>query len=366
MMDSKTNKIKILIADDEASVRKLLVRSLTERDFDCTEVPDGSKALQEMASGEFDVVLLDINMPVKSGIETLKEITSKYPDTAVVMVTSLSSIETAIESMKQGAYDYVLKPVDLDMLMVSIDKALDKRRLVLENKNYQHTLEETVHKQTNQVRKTFYNSITSLVYALEAKDKYTSGHSQRVSNIAESIGNELGLSEEKLRKLKFAGLVHDIGKIGVRESILNKSGKLTAEEYKHIMTHCELGEHILSPVIEDKEILDMVKHHHEHYDGNGYPHKLKAEEIPEGAKIIAVADAYCNLLEKNTATKQLNRGAQILAVADAYDAMTSDRPYRDAMSMEDACAELIRGKGKQFDPVIVDALLRIITTDKLK
>ena len=132
------------------------------------------------------------------------------------------------------------------------------------------------------------------------------------------------------------------------------------------MTHCELGEHILSPVIEDKEILDMVKHHHEHYDGNGYPYKLKAEEIPEGAKILAVADAYCNILEKSVNNKRLNRGAQILAVADAYDAMTSDRPYRNAMSMEDACAELIRAKGKQFDPVIVDALLHIIETGKLE
>ena len=122
----------------------------------------------------------------------------------------------------------------------------------------------------------------------------------------------------------------------------------------------------MSPVIEDKEILDMVKYHHEHYDGNGYPHRLKAEEIPEGAKIIAVADAYCKILEKNSGKKQLNRGAQILAVADAYDAMTSDRPYRDAMSMEDACAELIKEKGKQFDPVIVDALLRIITAGKLE
>ena len=365
-MDSKSNKIKILIADDETSVRKLLSRSLTDKDYDCTAVPDGSDALHEMESGEFDVVLLDMNMPGKSGIETLKEITSKYPDTVVIMVTSLSDIDTAIEAMKQGAYDYILKPVDLDILMVSIDKALDRRRLVLENKNYQHTLEETVHRQTDNVRKTFYNSITSLVYALEAKDKYTSGHSQRVSKIAENIGNALGLSEEKLQRLKFAGLVHDIGKIGVRESILNKPGKLTLEEYKHIMTHCELGEHILSPVIEDKEILDMVKYHHEHYDGNGYPHKLKAAEIPEGAKIIAVADAYCNMLEKNTGKKNLNRGAQILAVADAYDAMTSDRPYRGAMSMEDACTELAREKGKQFDPVIVDALLRIIKTGKLE
>jgi HD-GYP domain-containing protein (c-di-GMP phosphodiesterase class II) len=268
--------------------------------------------------------------------------------------------------MKHGAYDYVLKPLDLDMLMMSIVKALDKRRLVLENKNYQHTLEETVHKQTNQVRKTFYNSITSLVYALEAKDEYTSGHSQRVSTIAVSIGTELGLSDEKLQKIKFAGLVHDIGKIGVRESILNKPGKLTDEEYKHVMTHCELGEHILSPVIEDREILDMVKHHHEHYDGNGYPHKLKAEEIPEGAKILAVADAYCKIIDSTMKKKRLDRGAQILAVADAYDAMTSDRPYRNAMSMEDACTELVRGKGKQFDPAIVDALLYIIKTGKLE
>lgn len=366
MDNTISRRAKILIADDEATVRKLLSRALTDKGFDCTAVSDGFSVLKEMESGDYDLLLLDINMPGKSGIETLQEVISKYPDVAGIMLTAVSDIETAIESMKKGAYDYIIKPLDLDMLSVRIDKALDKRQLLLDKQNYQHMLEDTVHKQTDQIRKTFYNSITSLVHALEAKDEYTSGHSQRVAAIAVEIAKKLGMSDEKLQKIRFAGLVHDIGKIGVREAVLNKPGPLTEEEYRHVMNHCQLGERILSPVIEDKEILDMVKYHHEHYNGNGYPNRLHAEEIPEGAKILAVADAFSNIIEGGSAKKRRGHGSQILAVADSYDAMTSNRPYRKAMSIENAYAELEKEKGKQFDPVIVDVLLNLISTGKLK
>jgi putative two-component system response regulator len=364
--DKTTTKAKILIADDETIVRMLISRSLTEKGHDCTAVSDGFQILEKLASGYYDLILLDINMPGKSGVETLDEIMLKYPDAAVIMITAVSDIDTAIELMRKGAYDYIVKPLDLDMLSMRIEKAMDKRRLLLDNRNYQHRLEDTLSLQTDKVRKTFYNSITSLVYALEAKDKYTSGHSQRVADIAVQIARELGVSDEKLEKIKFAGLVHDIGKIGVRESILNKPGPLTDEEYRHVMNHCELGERILSPIVEDKDILEMVKYHHERYDGNGYPNKLHAEDIPEGAKILAVADAFLNIIEGRKRNKEINNGYQILAVADSYDAMTSDRPYRKAMSTEKACVELKRGKGKQFDPVVVDALFSLIENGKLE
>jgi HD-GYP domain-containing protein (c-di-GMP phosphodiesterase class II) len=145
-------------------------------------------------------------------------------------------------------------------------------------------------------------------------------------------------------------LLHDIGKIGVMESVLSKPGKLTNEEFEHVKSHCEIGQRILSPIVEDNEILDIVLHHHERYDGNGYPHGLSAEQISPGSKIVAVAEAYDAIL---------SRSAMVLAAADAYDAMTSDRPYRPALSHETTCAELEKGKGTQFDPVVVDALLRV-------
>lgn len=315
--------------------------------------------MKKLNARQFDLVLLDIRMPGKSGIDVLGEIQVKYPDTAVIMITAIADVETAIELMKTGAYDYIIKPADLDILMVSIDRALDKRRLILENKSYQLHLVEKVEEQTKKIRESFLNSITSLAYALEAKDKYTSGHSQRVTEIAIAIAQELGMPEDKIEKIRLAGLVHDIGKIGVRESVLHKPGRLTDEEYQHVTSHSEIGERILSPIIEDEEILKMVRHHHERYDGSGYPDGLSAEQIPRGARILAVADAYTNISGDQTGKEKLSQGARILAVADAYDAMTSDRPYRNAMSPEVACAELEKGKGKQFDPVIVDAFLKV-------
>jgi len=224
--------------------------------------------------------------------------------------------------------------------------------------------EEKIRSQTEKIRASSLNSITSLVYALEAKDGYTSGHSQRVTEMATAIARELGMPQDKVEKIRLAGLVHDIGKIGVRESVLNKPDKLNDEDHQHVMTHCELGERILKPVVEDEEILKMVRHHHEWYDGNGYPDRLSADAIPQGARILAVADAYTNMSGERTGEERLSQGARILAVADAYDAMTSDRPYRAAMSSVMACAELEEGKRKQFDPVIVDAFLKTIERNK--
>ena len=364
MRGNQNNKRKaqILIADDEPSVRDILSRKLIEEGYKCILASDGNSALRKLNALQFDLALLDITMPGKSGIDILKEIKVKYPAMAVIMITAIAGAETAIKAMKMGAYDYIIKPPDLNALIVSIDRALDKRRLILENQTYHFHLEEKVDEQTGKIRKAFLNSIKSLAYALEAKDKYTSGHSQRVTEIAVAIAQEMGMPQDKIERIRLAGLVHDIGKIGVRESILNKPAKLTDEEYQQVMAHSAIGEHILSPIVEDKEVLKMVRHHHERYDGFGYPDGLSAEQIPQGARILAVADAYTNLSGDPSIKEKLSQGARILAVADAYDAMTSDRPYRAAMNMETACAELERCKGSQFDPVIVAAFLKLMST----
>lgn len=357
-MRGSLEKARILIADDEFSIRDIMSRKLTEAGHECAVARNGSEALRKLSAREFDLALLDIRMPGKLGTDVLREIQLKSPDTAAIMVTALADIETAINALKMGAYDYIIKPVDLNMLIVSVDRALDKRRLVLENNNYQLHLEQKVEEQTEKIRTTFLNSITSLAYALEAKDRYTSGHSQRVTEMSVAIAQELGMPEDEVERIRLAGMLHDVGKIGVRESVLNKRGKLTDEEYRHIMAHSEIGERILSPVVEDEEVLKMVRHHHERYDGTGYPDGLSGVEIPGGARILAVAEAYTNISANPEEEEKLSQGATILAVADAYDAMTSDRPYRPAMRPQDACAELERGKGKQFDPEVVDLFLR--------
>lgn len=323
----------ILIADDEDTIRQILLQKLSQEGYQCQEAINSNQVLNGMKECPCDLILLDINMPGKSGVELLHEIRARYPDTAVLMATAVNDISTAIQCLKQGACDYLTKPFNLSELLFSIERALEKRRLEIEIRDYRQHLEQKVDEQTKSIREAFLNSVKSLAYALEAKDKYTIGHSQRVTEIAILIADALGMTQESIEKIKLAGLIHDIGKIGIRESILDKPGQLTEEEYQHIKSHPDIGERILSPIIEDKEVLFMVKHHHERYDGKGYPDGLKAENIPVGARI--------------------------LAIADSYDAMTSARPYRDVMSTEAACYEIARCKATQFDPVIADSFLRV-------
>lgn len=323
---------RVLIVDDEKVIRRLLHQKLSREGYQSLEAVSAEQALNKLRNNAIGLVILDIRMPGKSGIELLPEIKASYPDTAVIMATATTDINVAIRCMKQGAYDYITKPFNLEEVILSVDRALEKRRLKLENKEYQQHLEEKVAEQAKKIRTSFLGAITALAYALEAKDKYTSGHSQRVADIAVAIAKETGLSPEIIDKVKLAGLLHDIGKIGVMESVLNKAGSLTDEEFRHIQEHPETGEHILAPIADDEEILRLVRGHHERYNGSGYPDRLKDTHIPLGARI--------------------------LAISDAYEAMTSERPYRKAMSDKAACTEIERGKGIQFDPEIADTFLR--------
>ena len=355
-------KETILIVDDEESIRKLLKHKLVGEGYRCREAGGAAQALDELQTGVVGLVLLDIKMPGKSGIQLLPEIKAAYPDTVVVMATAVTDTSTALHCMRLGAYDYVTKPFNLAEVVLSVERALEKRRLELENRDYQQHLEERVSEQAEKIRQSFLNSMTALAYALEAKDKYTSGHSERVAVTSAAIATELGLPQEDIEKVRLAGQIHDIGKIGVKESVLGKPGRLTDEEFRHIKGHCELGERILAPIVKDREILLMVRHHHERYDGAGYPDGLSAAKIPLPASILAVAEGYTEMIhgETGSGTPSMGQqGASVLAVADTYDAMTSERPYRKAMSDEIACAEIERGKGTQFDPVVVDAFLRI-------
>ena len=324
----------ILIVDDEQLVREMISRRLEKHGFKCLTAGDGHSALEYVSRNNISLVLLDISMPGMSGLDVLASIKEDHPDTMVIMITAVVDINIAIKAMTSGAYDYLIKPIETEILNISVTRAIERRNLILENKEYQHNLERKVTEQTEEIQKTFINTVTSLANALEAKDEYTHGHSERVTDIALKIATELGMNKADIEKIRMAGLLHDIGKIGVREDILNKPGKLTKDEFEQVKAHSRIGEHILRPVIKDKDILDMVIHHHERYDGTGYPDGL--------------------------VDNQISLQAAILAVADAYDAMTSDRPYRKALSIEEARQEFKRFSGKQFRPLVVDSLFNIL------
>jgi putative nucleotidyltransferase with HDIG domain len=334
----------ILIVDDEESVRRLLNRRLTDEGYQCHEASNARQALDALRRKNIGLVMLDIKMSGKSGVELLPEIKSGYPDISVIMITATADMRTAIQCLKQGAYDYITKPFELDEITISAARALDKRRLELENKEYQQHLEEKVTEQANKIRASFLNAITALVYALEAKDAYTSGHSQRVADLSAAIARELNLPHAQIDKLRLAGLLHDIGKIGIQESVLNKPGRLTEAEFGLVKLHPEIGEHILSPIVDSADILEAVRNHHEYFNGKGYPDGLQKDKIPLGARI--------------------------LAISDAYEAMTSERPYRKSMSANAARHEIERNKGSQFDPEIAATFTRIeesrIPTSKTK
>ena len=324
----------LLIVDDETGIRKLLRQKLSREGYQCKEAATAEKALGVLAANSIDLVILDIRMPDKSGTELLPEIKTSYPDTAVVMATVVSKVNVATQCLKQGADDYICKPFDLDEVTLSIQRALERRSLRLKIKEYQQYLEDKVEEQTLEIRKLFLGAIEALASALEAKDQYTGGHSRRVTEIALALGTELGLSGKDMEDLRWGSLLHDVGKIAVDPRIQNKPDSLTQEEYAQLMIHTHVGADIVRPVV-NESIAEMIEHHHDHYDGYGLNQVVSGTDIPLGARI--------------------------LAVADAYDALTSDRPYRTAMSREEALDEIKRCMRTQFDPVIVNIFLRMMS-----
>lgn len=323
----------LLIVDDEPGIRKLIRQRLSAEGYQCNEANGAEQILNTLETDSIALVILDIKMPGKSGIEILSEIKSGYPDTSVIMATAINEIEIAVQCLKQGADDYLCKPFNLEELSLSVKRALEKRHLLLEIREYQQYLEDRIEEQTAQMRRLFLGAIEALVSALEAKDEYTGGHSRRVTDIALAIGHELGLSALDMEDLRWGSLLHDIGKVAVDPAIQNKPGKLTREEYEHIMTHVRVGAEIVQPLVNEK-ITEMVEHHHDHYDGGGLHQLIVGDDIPLGARI--------------------------LAIADAFDAMISDRPYRSAMSITQIVEEIKRCAGTQFDPAVVAAFLNTV------
>lgn len=330
-----------LIVDDEPTLRQVLVHLMRADGFTCLEAGNGEEAIALLETQPVALVMSDLRMPRLDGVGLLRQIRGRWPDTAVVMITAVADVEVAVSCLAIGAMDYLTKPFHLEEVRARVAQALEKRRLLLENRGYHESLQEKVAVQARRLEELFLASVQSLAEALEVKDPYTRGHSVRVSHYSVVIAKELGLGGELLRRIELGGHVHDIGKIGVREDVLNKPGKLTNDEYQHIMTHPMVGWKILAPLLGDApEALSIVRSHHERFDGRGIPDGLSGTDIP---------------LE-----------ARIAAAADSFDAMASDRPYRPGLSMEDAIAEIIRCSGSQFDPDVVDAVVRAVNGGTFK
>lgn len=326
------NPVNCLVVDDEASVRTPIAKAVARAGYDCEQAEDVESALRLLGQAEFHVVLSDINMPGRSGLELLDEVQRRWPHTAVIMLTNVTEVDTAVTCLKRGAYDYLTKPFQINEIGARIGQAVERRRLVVENERYQKNLAQLVGEQAKRIEELYLEGIQVLIHALEAKDQYTKGHTARVGVYAAMIGETLGLTTSELAELELGAELHDAGKIGIKESVLLKPTRLTEEEYEHIKQHTTIGEHILKPLLNNAPpILQIVRWHHERLDGDGFPDGLSGDQIPKLVRIVTVADTF--------------------------DAMTTGRPYRDGLPVEEAIDELKRYSGLQFDPEAVKAFL---------
>lgn len=332
---------RLLVVDDEADIRNLLSRHLLSKGFHVDVVGSCREAIGQMRRVEYDGVLCDIRMNGMSGVELLRAIRLFDQQVAFLLVSGLNDISVAVETMKLGADDYIAKPFKIQEVHERVQAALARRLAIREQVAKERALENTVEDRERQlvrrdhaIHALFLKGVRSIVLSLEAKDKYTKNHSRKVSELSDKIAAKMGFGPSARRRIRIAGLLHDVGKIGVDRSILHKEGPLTPEEYEAIKEHPLISERILQPIMQRfPDIVKAVKHEHEKWDGSGYPGALKGTDIPIGARIIAVADCY--------------------------DAITSDRPYRNLQARDIAVEVIGKNAGTQFDPQVVKAFLEV-------
>lgn len=337
--------VKILAVDDDPSMQSLLKAGLAQRGFEIDCVSDTAEVFKTALRRDVQVILLDLNMPRVSGISILQVLGEVLPDVPTIVLTASDKLDRSIEAMKHGAFHYLVKPIRWDELLLYIDKAvkqhkmlMERRRLAMENIRYQAILEEQVAERTaelqnalGRLREVHIETILAMASAIEAKDVYTQGHCKRVHDFSMALAKAVKLSPGDLSALEYGSLLHDIGKIGIPEAVLNKPGKLDDDEFMLIQTHPLVGARIVERVEFFKDALIVVRHHHERIDGKGYPDGIEGDGVP----VIA----------------------RIAAIADAYDAMTSDRPYRKGLPAEEAVRRLQEGRGTQFDGELVDTFI---------
>jgi len=337
---------RILVVDDEEPIREVVCSMLGASGYRCTAAANGNAALAVLASGEeFELMLSDMMMAEMRGDILLERVKEQFPDMPVIMVTAVNDISEALKAIRNGAYDYLLKPFERDQLLNTVKRALENRRLKLENRAFQLHLESRVAEQTAQLRqmnselqfanaelkKSYDITLEALGDALDLKDAETEGHSKRVTAFTIEIARAMGIRGEELRVIARGAFLHDIGKMAIPDQVLRKPGPLNDQELLIMREHCLRGYQMVSKIPFLTEAAEIIYAHQERWDGTGYPRGLKGEEIPLGARIFAIADTL--------------------------DAMTSDRPYRAAQSYQAAREEIESWSGRQFDPAIVVVFL---------
>ena len=331
---------RILVIDDESYVRSMIGATLERQGYDVQLASGGRNAMETLERNSFDLVLTDIVMQDGNGIALLERIRNQQPHLPVVMVTAIHDISVAIDSMRRGAYDYLLKPFEREHLLATVLRALEHRHALQESYKYQQNLELVVQARTEMLRQAMEElehsydiTLEALGDALDLKDSETEGHSKRVTAYTIALARAMDISPGDIKVIARGAFLHDIGKMAIPDDILRKPGALTPEEQQVMREHCTLGYNILRKIPFLSEAAEIVFCHQEHFDGSGYPRGVRGGEIPIGARIFAVADTL--------------------------DAITSDRPYRRARSFDAARQEVLRCSGTQFDPSVVEIFLKI-------
>jgi putative nucleotidyltransferase with HDIG domain len=332
---------RILVVDDEEPIREIVASMLGAAGYLCKQAGSGMEALAVLNTGaEFELMLSDLMMADLDGIGLLERTKEKYPDMPVVMVTAVHDISVALAAIRNGAYDYLLKPFEREQLLPTVSRALENRRLKDENRTYQTNLESLVKARTDQLQaamssleRSYDITLEALGDALDLKDRETEGHSRRVTLFTIAIAQALGLPREQITIIARGAFLHDIGKMAIPDKILNKPGKLEVEEMTIMKEHAYHGYQIVKKIPFLADVAEIVYSHQEWFNGDGYPRHLKGNEIPLGARIFSVADTF--------------------------DAITSDRPYRPAQSFAAARTEIAKFVGRQFDPEIVKVFLEM-------
>ncbi len=330
---------RILVVDDEDAIREIVIAMLQSTGYQCQQAASGKQALALLNSGEgFELVLSDLMMADMDGIGLLERTKEKYPEMPVVMVTAVHDISVALAAIRNGAYDYLLKPFEREQLLATVRRALENRRLKTENRTYQTNLESLVAARTQQLKsamagleRSYDITLEALGDALDLKDAETEGHSKRVTAFTIVMARKKGLTSDQIRVIARGAFLHDIGKMAIPDAILRKPGPLTPEEVSIMREHCYHGYKIVKRIPFLTEAAEIVYSHQEKWDGSGYPRGLRGEQIPLGSRIFSVADTL--------------------------DAITSDRPYRPAQTLEAAKEEIKRYSGRQFDPDVVETFL---------
>jgi len=333
--------VQILVVDDEEPIRNALKKFLAQQQFEVYAAGSGDEALQQLRRHRVSLMLCDIRMPGTSGVDLVPQALEVEPELAILMLTAVNDATSAALCMQRGAMDYLTKPIELADLGRAVQRALKRREMLLENRQLSQWLKEEVttrtaelHRERMKLERLSIATLEALVNALEAKDPYMRGHSARVADLSATIAHQLGLADEDVEHTRVAGRLHDIGKIGTRESVLNKQGALTPDEFEHVKQHVVIGSQILAPLSHLGDIMPAVRHHHERWDGTGYPDGLRGEEIPLTARIIGAAEVF--------------------------DALSTSRAYQEKMTPEKAIERIADLAGTVLDPKVHEALATVV------